>query len=297
MNARLLFVHALSSLHPGTGQGAGIIDLPVAREAATGIPYLPGSSLKGVMRDRSDGANRDKIFGPEPGNLTEANARAAAVMFSDQRLLLLPVRSLAGTMAWVTSPFVLQRFRRDCLDLGLTPPDETFPGGPTTLNRARVVDGSNLLVSLRGSGDNIVRKVILEDLDLEAHVNVRSVVNWARWLKGRLFADPEWQELFARRLCIVHDDIFAFLLDTATEVIARNVLDNDKKTSKNLWYEEALPAESILAGIVTAQQVGTDGLPPADVLGAIKKQTGEAVQLGGHATIGRGICRVIMAEG
>ena len=48
----LSFVHALSPLHAGTGQGAGIIDLPIAREKATGLPYLPGSSLKGTLRAR-----------------------------------------------------------------------------------------------------------------------------------------------------------------------------------------------------------------------------------------------------
>jgi CRISPR/Cas system CMR subunit Cmr4 (Cas7 group RAMP superfamily) len=36
-----------------------------------------------------------------------------ATQFADARLLLLPVRSLAGTFAWVTSPYVLRRFARD----------------------------------------------------------------------------------------------------------------------------------------------------------------------------------------
>ena len=45
----LSFVHALSPLHAGTGQGAGILDLPIAREKATGLPFLPGSSLKGTL--------------------------------------------------------------------------------------------------------------------------------------------------------------------------------------------------------------------------------------------------------
>ncbi|WP_298819062.1 RAMP superfamily CRISPR-associated protein [Chloroflexus sp.] len=49
----LYFLHALSPLHAGTGQGSGVIDLPIAREKATGIPYLPGSSVKGVLRDKS----------------------------------------------------------------------------------------------------------------------------------------------------------------------------------------------------------------------------------------------------
>ena len=35
MDAKLLFVHALSPLHAGTGQGVGVVDLPIAREKAT----------------------------------------------------------------------------------------------------------------------------------------------------------------------------------------------------------------------------------------------------------------------
>ena len=46
MLTKLLFIHALSPLHAGTGQGVGIIDQPIAREKATGIPFLPGSSSK-----------------------------------------------------------------------------------------------------------------------------------------------------------------------------------------------------------------------------------------------------------
>ena len=47
MEAKLLLVETLSPLHAGTGQGIGVIDQPIAREKATGIPFVPGSSLKG----------------------------------------------------------------------------------------------------------------------------------------------------------------------------------------------------------------------------------------------------------
>jgi len=68
MDARLLFVHALSPLHAGTGQGSGVIDLPIAREKATGLPFVPGSSLKGVLRDACPKEWQTKIFGPDTGN-------------------------------------------------------------------------------------------------------------------------------------------------------------------------------------------------------------------------------------
>ena len=51
MAQRLLFIHALTPLHPGSGQGVGAIDLPIHRERATNLPVLPGSSIKGCLRD------------------------------------------------------------------------------------------------------------------------------------------------------------------------------------------------------------------------------------------------------
>ncbi|WP_337892740.1 type III-B CRISPR module RAMP protein Cmr4, partial [Mesomycoplasma ovipneumoniae] len=121
MNTHILFLHALSPLHPGTGQGVGSIDLPIARERSTGIPYLPGSSIKGVLRDAANGKlNKDKLlalFGPETGSASEF---AGAAVFGDAKLLLFPVRSLAGVFAYVTSPYLLERFAREAGFAGLT---------------------------------------------------------------------------------------------------------------------------------------------------------------------------------
>ena len=53
MTTHLTLVHAMSPLHAGTGHSVGAIDLPIARERPTGIPLIPGSSLKGALRARS----------------------------------------------------------------------------------------------------------------------------------------------------------------------------------------------------------------------------------------------------
>ena len=50
MKTRGYLIHALSPLHAGVGQGIGLVDLPIAREATTNHPLLPGSSVKGVLR-------------------------------------------------------------------------------------------------------------------------------------------------------------------------------------------------------------------------------------------------------
>src|SRR5690606_18647908 len=98
--------------HAGTGQGIGLIDLPTARERATEHPLVPGSSIKGVLRDATAKPHEAKVkelFGSTDGS-------AAMVRISDARVLAFPVKSDRGTFAWVTSRYVLLRFARDCAD-------------------------------------------------------------------------------------------------------------------------------------------------------------------------------------
>ena len=77
MQARLFHLHALSALHCGTGRSAGVVDLPMARARATQMPIVPGSALRGVLRqqvtDRA-GEDAETLFGPRdhpqrPGRL------------------------------------------------------------------------------------------------------------------------------------------------------------------------------------------------------------------------------------
>lgn len=102
MLGRPCLIRALSPLHAGTGQAAGIVDLPIARYKATGIPFVPGSSIKGVRRDaRRARAEEDSpellaVFGPDTAN---AGEHAGALVVGDARLLALPVRSFRGTFA------------------------------------------------------------------------------------------------------------------------------------------------------------------------------------------------------
>ncbi len=289
MKAKLIFVHALTPLHPGAGRGVGVIDLPITREVATGIPYLAGSSFKGVLRDHcaTESPNHcQNLFGPDTVN---ANEHAGAVQFSDQRLLLLPVRSLAGTFAWVTSPFILRRFAREHERVGLNscPPLPDIPHEQTAV----VTKETKLIV--RKS------RIVLEDLELQKdkgqHVN-----EWAETLGKLIFPhDTEWQTFLKERLCLVHDDIFNFLLETATELIARIRMEDESKTVQKggLWYEEALPAETILSGIIVAQQIKKNALKPADALQKIADLTADTLQFGGGATVGRGLCRLIVSGG
>jgi CRISPR-associated protein Cmr4 len=120
MVAKLMLLHAETPMHPGAGSALGTVDLPVARERHTGFPLIPGSSLKGVLRDKcANGNPKDEkvfaVFGPD----TEGAAKhAGALSLTDARLLAFPLRSLSGLFAWVTCPAVLERFLRDLRIVG-----------------------------------------------------------------------------------------------------------------------------------------------------------------------------------
>ncbi len=297
MTASLIFTHALSPLHAGTGQGMGVIDLPIAREKATGLPFLPGSSVKGALRDRCPEETRAALFGPDKNRAEE---HAGSVQFSDQRLLLLPVRSLAGTFAWVTSPYVLRRLVRDAGDAGLgdlqlsvpTPVfDETQQECLVTSESKLALDDGN---------------VYLEDLDMKKREHEAATV-WAEKLAGKIFPGvddgEDWREFLRGRFCIVPDDVMSFLLETATEITARVALTKDKTVADGqLWYEESLPCETVLFGVVLASRIKDKeakkvNIEPDEALRKIGELTEKPLQLGGKATVGRGLCRLTLTRG
>jgi|DewCreStandDraft_4_1066084.scaffolds.fasta_scaffold00604_58 CRISPR-associated protein Cmr4 len=288
MLTRPFLLHALSPLHAGTGQAAGIVDLPIARMKATGIPFVPGSSIKGVLRDarmsvirdagRENGAESDRlkaVFGPETD---KAGEHAGALVVGDARLLALPVRSFRGTFAYVTSPLLLELARRDLgrSDLKLPP----FAPG----RGARCV-GADCVCVHNG-------KIYLEDLDLPAQRS-EELAGWAKLLAP--LASPG-EDLFTKRLLAVDDDTMSFLMETATQLDARVRLDPNTRTVAEgaLWLEESLPAESLLLGLLAADRSRRKEHPmgPEEVLG-LALPGEQVLQFGGKATVGRGRCRIV----
>lgn len=282
MNGKLLFLQALTPIHSSTGQGIDVIDLPVAREKVTNWPYLPGSSLKGVLRDRGRNITGGETllkaaFGPDTEKASEG---AGMLLFCDSHLLCLPVRSFKGTFAWVTCPSVLKRLERDAKTAGVQ-----FDLPPVTVG---TFDAAHICT---GSALNIELKVYLEELDLTYTETANGI---ADIIAPLVFTDPEWQDYFKRRFAIVSDDLFTFLSETATEVTARiKIMDETKTVAKGgLWYEESVPAESLFwAPILAAPRGGIT----ADVLfNFLNKCIDGVVQIGGNATTGCGLTQISM---
>ncbi|MCC6558898.1 MAG: type III-B CRISPR module RAMP protein Cmr4, partial [Polyangiaceae bacterium] len=216
MKSMPYLLHALSPLHAGTGQVAGVVDLPIARMRSTGIPIVPGSSIKGVLRDARTMDDRVKpeellaIFGPDTDNAKE---HAGALVVGDARLLALPVRSFKGTFAWVSSPLLLGLAKRDLV-----------AGGPDALPVVKRGQAAVPAVGGDGGSLNVHGKdkdatVFLEDLDFPAAPSV-DVQKWADFLAPSV-APVEQPLLFSRRLVVVDDEAMTFLWETATQIDTR----------------------------------------------------------------------------
>ncbi len=283
---KLYFVQALTNVHCGTGQGVGEVDLPTAREAATGFPLIPGSTVKGVMRDYfRNNTSRWKTgiaaaFGPDFADADpEAAPHAAALMITDARILLLPTRSFAGVFAYVSCPMALRRFATDLRQAGFANPASVPEPG---LEEALVSSKTNLVDGM----------LLLEDLELKSDVDN---VDWKIWEKAlRCWAfEPEWgRDVAAPRMALVADELFGFLCDTALPVTARIKLDPNTGTVQKgaLWYEESIPAESVLAGMIAANDSFTAPRHRAADILADFADASLTLQIGGKATTGKGIC-------
>lgn len=287
-NARMYWLHALTPLHVGAGKGVGYIDLPIMREKVTNWPLVPGSAVKGVLRD-CHAEKKTPRFDLAFGKGGDEHSNSGSLVFTDARIVCLPVRSFYGTFAWCTSPMALQRLARDLKAAGANgvPPIPDMAEGQCAVS-------ADSALALNG-------QVFLEDLDL-AKASNGSADGWASKLKAWLFAGENdgWREAFSKRFAIVPDNVFNFLCTTGTEVAARVKIEDDKKTvaSGALWYEESLPAETILGGLVWCDRVfGGNGSKPSetDLLNGFCIDAN--LQIGGKATVGHGRVRCVFSSG
>src|SRR5690554_181313 len=98
MKQSVFYIFTRTPLHIGAGSSVGAIDQPVQRERHTGFPVIPGSSIKGVLRDsfQEDKTATTWLFGSDKPE----NPSAGAIQCGEARLLAFPVRSVTNSFAW-----------------------------------------------------------------------------------------------------------------------------------------------------------------------------------------------------
>ena len=240
----MMFIYVETPLHAGSGRGLGAVDLPIQRERITGYPIIQASSVKGKLRAEVRAANGWRDDNPEIealfGKAGDAGDNfAGAIAPGDARILLFPVRSLAGVFAWTTCLHVLQRFTRDCALAGITPPALADLSSPSP-GHALIGNASALR-----AGD----VVVLEEFSY-APKEEQKVTELGTWLAQHALPSgyTYWQSVLPKKLIILPDDDFRDFALYATEVQTHVRLNPDTKTVQTgaLWTTESLPTDTLL---------------------------------------------------
>lgn len=304
----MLGLHAQTSIHAGTGQNTGVIDLPIQREAHNGWPCVFGSAVKGALRTRAEqkhGAKNDSVtlvFGPDTNNASE---HAGALAVSDARLLLFPVRSLTSHFKWVTCPAAIERYCRD---------SERFEHSLQITDSIEIKDDAAALIpETNETSASDTETLFLEEYQFKTqHIQLKSLIQALCKLM------PQAETALQQQLVIVSNVMFAHLVQHGTPVNAHIAIDSETKIVKPgaLWYEETLPPETLLyIGLSAtqarrkatnqAQKKGADQankesaeMSAEQVLGALSDLFAKKpwLQLGGNETVGMGWCSVSMLK-
>jgi CRISPR-associated protein Cmr4 len=280
MPRRILYLFTRTPLHVGAGSSVGAIDQPIIRERHTGFPVIPGSSIKGVIRDvcRNDEnlkAREEIIFGKQED--------AGKLTFGEAKLLAFPVRSAKGSFAFITCHLALERFRREHGKLDrLSEPVTKAPAEPKDMH------------CLAGDAVTITRPnhtgVVLEEyrFNRPAGEDGKFPAAWEEALVG-LLDDAVWSTAKGRFVLLSNGD-FSHFVRNACEVSQHVGIDPQKGTAKPgaLFNLEAVPAEALFFAPVTSLGRANGELADLEQLLARKP----VMQFGGDSTTGQGFCTV-----
>lgn len=317
-------IKTLTSLHAGSGNDLGVVDLPIQREKHTSFPKIESSSLKGSLREALESTPLNKklevskdllsnlldkqeidvkdlaklnymtalqyVFGYDDDGLDkdvknhfENTEFAGAINFTDARILFFPIKSARNVFAYATCPYVLQRFKADA----------KIAGKEIDLKDFNVADGNAVVP--KDSKLLVNGSVILEEYTFSANVDDK--------LKDE-FAKIKISDEIINRLVILSDNDFKDFVNLSTEVITRTKINNSTGTVQQgaLFNEEYLPAESVLYFIAIANNIFSnkkDILVSKNneaehklVMSFFEKALPDFVQIGGNATLGKGIVKI-----
>lgn len=308
--AEPIFIYTETPTRVGSGSELGYVDLPIQRERHSDFPKIEASSLKGSLRSvfQSDNELKKMIkhtFGPEDGD-----HHAGGLGFIDGRILLFPVKSIKGIFAWVTCPYVLSRFREEMMlcsnietkilkDIGSIKPNS-------------VTDATTLKIKNNDSKG----VVILEEYKFDVSTD-NVLTQFSKWLSDALFPNVNAYNVFKdkmeRDIMIISNDAFKDFIELSTEIITRTKIDPNKGVvrSSHLFNEEYVPENTVFYSFALASLLfGMSGEEKSKWFGNKKSdediilkyfmegiKNHEVIQIGGNASIGKGIVRIGAMKG
>lgn len=285
----LLFINALTPIHVGSSE-SGAIDKPIQRDHL-GLPIIFSSSLKGALRHQIDWGNKeDEIFGSE-SETGSKGSEPGNIIFLDARPLFIPVRSLIGTYAYVTSPMLLRKLQ----EYG------EIMGKKLNLPLNIEIGDYEAIILKENSERKILKdsKVYLNEIELSVK-NVQQNDNFKQFLSDDIIKKLKIEN---ENIVLVSDSIIVDMVGRSTIIYWRNRLEVDRKVVKEggLWSEEYLPDGIIfVSGFLRTRykKEGQQNQPSQqeDLLDIVKKKLEEnkIISIGGLETIGKGLVELII---
>jgi len=280
VKTRVLVLFTRTPLHVGAGPSVGAIDQPIIRERHTAFPVIPGSAVKGVLRDYAAAAEDlrecvDALFGHEPKSGDDPGKLYAGTLgFGEARLLAFPLRSAKGSFALATCPLALSRYARDAelvIDIPAVKDEECLAGKDITLDEGEVA---------------------LEEYVFSSKGYFPGA--WAERLSS-LIDDAVLKAAKDRFVLLSEGDFSHFALN-ACQVRHHNRIGDETGTVADgaLFNTETVPSETLFYVPLTAIRSGSDDNP----LFRHFAERERLLQFGGDATTGLGFCAVkLLKEG
>ena len=297
-----LFLFCETPLHAGSGNDLGIIDLPIQRERHTGFPKIESSGLKGSLREafeKKTGINQvdiHKVFGydDDAADVTvkasfinkKDREFAGALAVTDARILLFPVKSQKGVFAWITCNRVLSRFEDEMKNLAQITgfPTIGILGEGSVGTSANILDGTTVRLeeySFSNCGTNSADNTKVSAL--------------GKWIADKLYpSGTYWHTKMQKDIVVLSEEDFADFVNHSTEVITRTKIDNETGTVSDtaLFTEEFLPSETLMYSLVMfAPEFKKGGMTDTAVKTFFVNNQPEVLQIGGNASLGKGIVR------
>ncbi len=262
-------IRTKTNMHVGSGDTTfGVIDNLVQRDVVTNYPQVHSSSLKGALREffkHKNPAIVPDVFGSEPKERDKAKLKQGLYRFFDANLLVLPVRSNSKPFFRATTVSLIKQMSDRLVDfnLQLKPDDKSaLEMLIESINKISEHETNFKPRTLDNLGSVFIEEHIAEYLEDAELTNAQ---------RKRI------KSVFGSGLVVFNEEDFKNVSEELP-VIARNQLENGE--SKNLWYEQIVPRESVFYCII--------GLGEKHSAEFDEVWKDNLVQIGANATIGYG---------
>lgn len=301
MKQNVLTLFTRTPLHVGAGSSVGAIDQPVIRERHTRFPVIPGSSLKGVLRDmvKEDKGEKEAswLFGWDKYELVNGETEEekqqsdkkkvttlpGIFSIGEGKILAFPVRSAKGCFAWITCPTILSRLKRD-----MKCQFEIMP-----------VSNENSCMVTENSAVKFDNEVILEEYPLS--IAGGTINGELISFLTSICSDDIWVNEINSKLVIVPDGLFSYFAENACEVAQHVCIDDETGVNQtgSFFNQENVPSEALFYSIITElpKEIHRQFAENAfQILANSLDNNKHLIQVGADETSGLGWCTTTLKE-